>query len=268
MRHRHWIQVDDSYPHVLTSDMYILLRRRGITCAELDNSLARLLIKPTHLRFNMMGERRSVQQSFKRQPDVDDSDFIDLTVTPKRHKSSESVFSSSPIIVTDSPLPLQVFGITPSPIIVTDSPSPAQAFNITPKQEYVLSMSSPSPSPTFTDLPSLSTSRAGNEFPADSSSRTARTKGKTWLASMYVTDMQKGFLAMDSLELKRLSVVKRLERVFGWPVPPRTFYDQRERWLSATSKEREDALAAGHSQEGLWSAFASNIPLKRGPPSH
>jgi len=249
MRHHHWIQVDASYPHVLTTDMYILLRRRGVACADFDNTLARLSMKPTHLRFNMVGDRRSLQPSLKRKPDFDDPNFIDLTMTPKRCRLS-----------------------TPSSPIVVDSPSPLQAFSITPKQERLPSaplMSSPSPSPAFADSPSHSFAssssdlRVGNEFRPDPNSR---TKGKAWLASMYVADMQKGFLAMDSLDFKRLPVAKRLEKVFGWAVPPRTFYDQRERWFSATSKEREDALAAGHSPEGLWSVFASKIPLKRGTP--
>jgi len=76
--------------------------------------------------------------------------------------------------------------------------------------------------------------------------------------------MRDGFVAMDSSAFKQLPVTKRLEKVFGWAVPPQTYYDQRERWLAATEVERENALAAGHTPEGLWSVFASNIPRKRG----
>lgn len=249
MRHHHWIQVDDHYPHVLTTDMYILLRRRGIACADFDDSLSRLSVKPTHLRLNMMGERRSLRPSLKRKPDLNDSDYIDLTVTPKRQRSSDSVSPSLPIVVTDSPLSLR-------------------AFSVTPKQEQVMSYATSSPSPSPSHLSASSSSSDLRMVDESQLGPNSRTNGKAWLASMYVTDMQKGFLAMDSLELKRLPVAKRLEKVFGWAVPSRTFYDQRERWLSATGKEREDALAAGRSERGLWSVFASIIPLKRGTPSH
>jgi len=189
----------------------------------------------------MPGERRSLQ-SLKRKPSPDDLDFIDLTATPKRHQSSAiTSWSSSPIIVTDSPSPLPQDPIT------------------TPKQQWVLpAPSSPSPSPSAQCVdPPHAITWPGNEFQPDPN---GRANGKAWLASMYVVDMRNGFVAMDSPSLKQLPVTKRLEKVFGWPVPSRTFYDQRERWHSATDKEREDALAAGYSPEGLWSVFASNIP--------
>ena len=72
---------------------------------------------------------------------------------------------------------------------------------------------------------------------------------------MYVMDMRNGFVAMNNPSLKQLPVTKQLEKVFGWPVSSRTFYDQREQWHSATDKECEDALAAGYSPEGLMVSF-------------
>ena len=174
--------INDCFPHVLTIDMYILL---GITCTDFDNSLARLMTKPT---LALQHGGRTLQQSLKQKPNFNHSNFVDLTVTPKQQRLSPS-----------------------SPIILTDSPSPASLYYDTQARMIF--------------------------FRPDPSSR---TNGKAWLASMYVMDMQLGFVAMDSQE-----VTKRLEKVGR--SPPNSFHEQGD----------EDALAAGRSSEGLWSMFVS-----------
>ena len=41
---------------------------------------------------------------------------------------------------------------------------------------------------------------------------------------------------------------------------PTTFNDNRRRWFEATQQIRDEALAAGHTDAGLWSAFAKKQP--------
>jgi len=43
---------------------------------------------------------------------------------------------------------------------------------------------------------------------------------------------------------------------------PSTFYDARDRWNIASQEDHDMFENYGHSDEGLWSAFASRVPMK------
>jgi hypothetical protein len=43
---------------------------------------------------------------------------------------------------------------------------------------------------------------------------------------------------------------------------PSTFYDTRDRWNIASQEDRDTFENYGYTNEGLWSAFASRVPMK------
>jgi len=43
---------------------------------------------------------------------------------------------------------------------------------------------------------------------------------------------------------------------------PSTFYDTRDRWNTASQEDRDAFENYEHTDEGLWSAFASRVPMK------
>jgi hypothetical protein len=40
LEHKIWIEVSVSYPHMVTTDGYLLLRRAGVSCIDFDEQLA------------------------------------------------------------------------------------------------------------------------------------------------------------------------------------------------------------------------------------
>ena len=49
---------------------------------------------------------------------------------------------------------------------------------------------------------------------------------------------------------------------FGCKMVHATYYDAHRRWKEAPQALRDEALAAEHSPQGLWSLFASKVPLR------
>jgi len=43
---------------------------------------------------------------------------------------------------------------------------------------------------------------------------------------------------------------------------PSTFYDTRNRWNIASQEDRDTFEGYRHTDEGLWSVFASHVPMK------
>jgi hypothetical protein len=56
---------------------------------------------------------------------------------------------------------------------------------------------------------------------------------------------------------------QRFWKAFSQKYIQSTYFDQRRRWRIASASQREAALAAGFTAQGLWSAFASAVPLKK-----
>ncbi|EDQ99918.1 uncharacterized protein LACBIDRAFT_334612 [Laccaria bicolor S238N-H82] len=57
---RHWVQVDASWPHSVSTNTHLLFRCRNVKCLDFDKELATIMRKNTHLRTNMPGDRSSV----------------------------------------------------------------------------------------------------------------------------------------------------------------------------------------------------------------
>jgi len=82
---------------------------------------------------------------------------------------------------------------------------------------------------------------------------------------MYVEDMVKGFVRMDSLKRTRQGKFEeRFQEVYGQDPPKaNTYHDQVRKWNLATTATRDMALAAGRTRDGEWSNFARLSPLKK-----
>ena len=56
----HWVQVDASWPHSVSTDCYLLFCCHNVRCLDFDKELATIMGKNTHLRTNMPGDQSSV----------------------------------------------------------------------------------------------------------------------------------------------------------------------------------------------------------------
>lgn len=65
-KYRLWVKINLSYPHSLSTDSYIFLRRRGVSCVDLTDILKRFTQPAVHMRYNMPGERLAVREALRR----------------------------------------------------------------------------------------------------------------------------------------------------------------------------------------------------------
>ncbi|KAF7305378.1 hypothetical protein HMN09_00790000 [Mycena chlorophos] len=87
-----------------------------------------------------------------------------------------------------------------------------------------------------------------------------------WPTGWFYCDIAAGFVAMDAVELKGLSVGARFERVFGRRHVPQTYGDNRRKWNNAPEALRQEFGKAGRTAGGLWSAFSRRIAAAKKNP--
>ncbi|KAJ7894412.1 hypothetical protein B0H14DRAFT_2559196 [Mycena olivaceomarginata] len=88
----------------------------------------------------------------------------------------------------------------------------------------------------------------------------------SWMKGLHVVDMVDRFVKMDSPDIAHLPTKEaRFHTVFGkeHSFAPSTYDDQLRRWRSVTEAERQHALEAGRTSEGLWTVFTKNHSLRR-----
>jgi hypothetical protein len=88
----------------------------------------------------------------------------------------------------------------------------------------------------------------------------------SWMKGLHVVDMVDRFVKMDSPDIAHLPTKEaRFHTVFGkeHSFAPSTYDDQLRRWRSVTEAERQRALEAGRTSEGLWTVFTKNHSLRR-----
>jgi len=117
-------------------------------------------------------------------------------------------------------------------------------------------------STSIPSTPSLTSSSTSSSSFASPMTPTSDEDGLIWPHGMYTIDMRDGFLVMDSNDLNHLSEEKRFGLVFKCVYKRTTYGDQRRRWRRATEAQRQRALGAGRTPEGLWSVFSREVPLK------
>ncbi|KAF8229580.1 hypothetical protein L208DRAFT_1145957, partial [Tricholoma matsutake] len=77
--------------------------------------------------------------------------------------------------------------------------------------------------------------------------------GRKWPAGQFAIDMGNGFVKIDALQ--GLPLRERFEAVFNELFVSTTYHDQCHHWAKATTQQRDQALAAGHTPAGHWLVF-------------
>ncbi|KAJ7922241.1 hypothetical protein B0H13DRAFT_2655778 [Mycena leptocephala] len=119
-----------------------------------------------------------------------------------------------------------------------------------------------------TSMRSTPPSTPGPSTPGPSCSSTAGLKNDkgSWMKGLHAVDMVDRFVKMDSPDIAHLPTKEaRFHAVFGHEhsYAPSTYDDQLWRWRSVTEAERQQALEAGRTSEGLWTVFTKNHSLRR-----
>ncbi|KAJ7869369.1 hypothetical protein B0H13DRAFT_2063290 [Mycena leptocephala] len=114
------------------------------------------------------------------------------------------------------------------------------------------STDSPPPSALSLYSPSLS-SASEPATPLEPSEPSA--PALKWPGGMYTVDIVDGILRMDSQELAGMNRGPRFIHVFKRPYKSATYDDNVRRWKSASSELQRRSLAAGRTEDGLWSMF-------------
>ncbi|KAF8064137.1 hypothetical protein FPV67DRAFT_1451370 [Lyophyllum atratum] len=84
---------------------------------------------------------------------------------------------------------------------------------------------------------------------------------RRWPADFYAVDVVKGFDALRTAP-KGTTKGSVFNMLYGLKFSSSTFYEHQARWLAAPPDERDRAIAADRTVDGLWSTFMANNPAK------
>lgn len=242
-----WISCLATYPHDVTKDGYLLLRRPSVMSLSLwDDYLELATARPIHFRHNLTGEREYVRQQHReRKKHLSTITLRDIEEEEqhrhKRKKLAEQIID----LCDEETLERIQLSVTPTKRAAKDDITPDRPsqrrrcdtpFSIS--TSHSSPVKSPSPSPMTNDIDIM--------VPESS---------KPWPHGMYTIDMKNSFRLVSSEEFKHLNLEDRLRKVFGKKIPPRTFQDQKKFWSLATEHHRQSFVDAGRTNAGLWLAF-------------
>ena len=283
LEHKIWVEAPVSYPHTMTTDGYLLLRRPGVSCKDFDERLVIAMRRPVTSRVYMTKVRQSVKSKLLKNKgkkrashQSEDSDgevefvesqcqlthnltvisLLSLSIDSER-KTKEATQARnrprlSPLVITGS------LAGYPSSSPTSASTNPSFTFSTTPSRSQTpLTSASPStPSPVATSFEFVSPTGAGPP---------PLMPGKSWPHNMYARDMVAGFQEMNRLKKLKFpgGFQARFEKVFRQKAPNRsTYHDQLKRWNLAEQPARDAATVAERNSAGHWSTFSKANPLK------
>lgn len=225
----------------LTTDCVVLLRKQGVRVPDEASIITRFLggsTAPTssHQRYGLSQERAGVRREYHKLKSISSDDGSDVEVVGKvrkRDSTTKTLPRKRPRLSVNTAI---------APINVDDDGN--------------------------TSTRSTPPSTPGPSTPGPSCSSTAGLKNDkgSWMKGLHAVDMVDRFIKMDSPDIAHLPTKEaRFHAVFGHEhsYAPSTYDDQLRRWRSVTEAERQQALEAGRTSEGLWTVFTKNHSLRR-----
>jgi hypothetical protein len=91
--------------------------------------------------------------------------------------------------------------------------------------------------------------------------RNTLTYSKRWPSDYHVIDVA-NVLEACTPPPPGMTTARVFERHVFQTFKPSTFYDTRDRWNIASQEDRDTFENYGYTNEGLWSVFASRVPMK------
>ncbi|KAJ6462257.1 hypothetical protein C8R47DRAFT_1327225 [Mycena vitilis] len=264
---RIWKRVDLNYPHILTPNTYLLMRRIGVSGRDQQRLVDQFVNSPgpQHIRYHLPAERDAVRVKLKarrKDPIPDDDSDVEVVEETAAKKGGTDAGAKkggavnddddADVVVLERPLlRITTTGTVKHPVRLDQHPSPSSSSSSRRSTSSFSRCATPSTAPTtplLSSAPPPSLPDASNKWP----------KG------MFTLDMADGFMQMERPELQHLPVADRFRKVFKTdrPYVARTYADARLRWSRGSEALRTEAYDAGRTSEGLWSAYAAQVPLK------
>lgn len=243
--HRQWVACLPSYPHDVTKDGYLLLRHPStVDLMDFDVHLSHACEKPIHLRYNLAGDRADIRQRLQERRKAI---YVPVIEISDDEGGSSSGRGENPAVIE-----------TPCTMKRKRSVHDDEATSHPSHRQWTISTQSPSPcatSPSPFSLPS-----SPSPIPSIQPVKIhVPDSSKPWPHGMYTVDMATGFLQVDSAAPGARHLKARLYEVFRKEIPTNTYHDQRRHWSRATESQRQRFRAAGHTDQGLWSAFRNSL---------
>lgn len=91
--------------------------------------------------------------------------------------------------------------------------------------------------------------------------RDSSTFSKRWPSDYHVVDVA-NILEACTPPPPGMTTARVFESHIFQTFKPSTFYDTRDRWNTASQEDRDTFENYGYTNEGLWSVFASRVPMK------
>jgi hypothetical protein len=249
-RFMRWIPSVLTYPFTLDSRCHIFVRRHGVTdCSDFDDLFksSKLVARPTHMCFNMKGERDSLRKTNKQRQasaaaSSSDVEIIDNTqLTPKPTLGKHRCLTTPPLSPTQllsdsdndfdthlassmSPTPPLIMSSSPSPVESTPRIIPAPALRVIPVHIPIYNPAKPR---------------------------------QRWPHGMYTVDMAIGFQQMAIPKLCGFYGQEQLFRlIFGdTPFVKTTYHDNHKAWHETDVTVLETHKLAGRTEDGLWANY-------------
>ncbi|KAG1894980.1 uncharacterized protein F5891DRAFT_1194646 [Suillus fuscotomentosus] len=249
-RFMRWIPSALTYPFTLDSRCHIFVRHHGVTdCSDFDDLFksSKLVAHPTHMRFNMKGERDSLRKTNKQQQasaaaslsDVEIIDDTQLTPKPtlgKRHRLATPPLSPTQLL-SDSDNDFDTHlarSMSPTPpLIMSSSSSP------------VKSMPRVIPAPALRVIPV--------HIPIYNPAKPRQR----WPHGMYTVDMAIGFQQMAIPKLRGFYGQEQLFcLIFGdTPFVKTMYHDNHKAWRKTDLTVLETHKLTGCTEDGLLANY-------------
>ncbi|KAJ7881678.1 hypothetical protein B0H13DRAFT_2540367 [Mycena leptocephala] len=236
-----FMKVSVRHLFTLTTDCVVLLRKQGVRVPDEASIITRFLggsTAPTssHQRYGLSQERAGMHREYHKLKSISSDDGSDVEVVGKvrkRDSTTKTLPRKRPRLSVNTVI---------APINVDDDGN--------------------------TSTQSTPPSTPGPSTPGPSCSSTAGLKNDkgSWMKGLHAVDMVDRFVKMDSPDIAHLPTKEAcFHAVFGHEhsYAPSTYDDPLRRWRSVTEAERQQALDAGWTSEGLWTVFTKNHSLRR-----
>jgi hypothetical protein len=242
-KYKQWVTINTSFPHTVSVDSILMLRRRDIDCFDFDAVIQNFYPEsrhPTstlHIRTNMPAECSALRSIYK---------------SARTARSGKP--RSADLSYDDDDSDVQVTDVKLIKHIKQEDEEELPYRRQRPRLE---------PLPLDTDMLIIIDSDSDDELPTilPSASASASAAAPPWPAGMYVVDMVAGFRQMDSNSLKRLNREEHFKCVFGSEVEyhASTFTAQQAKFNKATPTQVKKGVEAGRTTNGLWSVWRKRI---------
>ncbi|KAG1762675.1 hypothetical protein EV702DRAFT_1052301 [Suillus placidus] len=267
-----WIPSILTHPFTLDSGCHIFIRRHGVTeCSDFDELFksSKLMTRPSHMRFNMKGERDSIRKKMKqRQTSIaassSDVEILDneILLTPKLALGKRR-WAQSPSQEQGTRLAARVRLATSE-----DDFDARRATLLSPTPPLITSSStskddSDAPPPLKTHQ---SAQAAPRIMPVHVPIYDCTKPQQVWPQGMYTVDMVVGFQQMDIPKLRSFYGQEQLFRlIFGdSPFVKATYHENCKAWGKTPLTILKTHKQSGRTQDGLWANCLASCHIALG----